>query len=154
MSEATQPQSIWLRSAVWDSFWMLSGIWLLAPLVALSGMPAALKGLLIAATLILWLSHRFATTYNAFCTPAYRHLVREQRTRFLAWPLMITLATFGFVFAPGWLIPLDSWGKVQVLGTIFFLYNSYHFGIQHYGVLSIYRIRAGQDRPYALAQAV
>ena len=150
MSEAPQSQGVWLHSAAWDGFWMLSGIWLLAPLVAFSGVPAALKSLLIVATLILWLSHRFATTYNAFCTPAYRHLVREQRTRFLAWPLMITLATFGFVFAPSWLIRLDSWGKVQVLGTIFFLYNSYHFGIQHYGVLSIYRIRAGQDHAHWL----
>jgi len=150
MSDTPQPQSVWLRSAVWDGFWMLSGLWLLAPLLAFSGTPATLKGLLIVATLILWLSHRFATTYNAFCTPAYRHLVREQRTRFLVWPLMITLATFGFVFAPNWLIPLDTWGKVQMLGTIFFLYNSYHFGIQHYGVLSIYRIRAGQDHAHWL----
>ena len=144
MSEPMQPPNVWLRSAVWDGFWMLSGIWLLAPLWMFSSTPSALKSLLIVATLILWLSHRFATTYNAFCTPAYRHLLREQRIRFLVWPLMITLATFGFVFAPSWLIRLDSWGKVQVLGTIFFLYNSYHFGIQHYGVLSIYRIRAGQ----------
>ena len=145
MNETMRPPNVWLRSAIWDGFWMLSGIWLLAPLGAFSGAPSALKSLLIIATLILWLSHRFATTHNAFCTPAYRHLLREQRTRFLMWPLMITLATFGFVFGPRWLVTLDSWGKIQVLGTIFFLYNSYHFGIQHYGVLSIYRIRAGQS---------
>jgi hypothetical protein len=54
------------------------------------------------------------------------------------------LLTFAFVFAPSNLIQLDTWGKIQILGTIFFLYNSYHFGVQHYGVLSIYRIRAGQ----------
>ena len=144
MSETLQHPNVWLRSAIWDGFWMLSGIWLLVPLWMFSSTPNALKSLLIVATLLLWLSHRFATTYNAFCTPAYRNLVREQRTRFLVWPLMIILATFGFVFAPTWMVSLDSWGKVQVLGTIFFLYNSYHFGIQHYGVLSIYRIRAGQ----------
>ena len=144
MSETIQPPNVWLRSAAWDGWWMLSGIWLLAPLLMFSSTPSALKSPLIVATLILWLSHRFATTYNAFCTPAYRHLVQEQRTRFLLWPLMMTLATFGFVFAPHGLVALDRWGKIQVLGTVFFLYNSYHFGIQHYGVLSIYRIRAGQ----------
>lgn len=144
MSATIQPPNVWLRSAAWDGVWMLSGIWLLAPLAMFSSTPSALQSLLIVATLILWLSHRFATTYNAFCTPAYRHLVREQRTRFLLWPLMMTLATFGFVFAPHGLVALDRWGKIQVLGTVFFLYNSYHFGIQHYGVLSIYRIRASQ----------
>jgi hypothetical protein len=100
--------------------------------------------MLIGATLILWLSHRFATTYNAFCTPAYHDVVREQRTRFLIWPVMTIIATFAFVFAPYGMVSLDTWGKAQVLGTIFFLYNSYHFGIQHYGVMSIYRIRRGQ----------
>ena len=100
------------------------------------------------ASLLLWLSHRFATTYNALCTPAYRGLVAEQRVRFLWMPGIIVLLTCGFVYAPYWLVPLDPWGKVQVLGTIFFVYNSYHFGIQHYGVLSIYRIRAGQS-PHA-----
>lgn len=145
MSEAAQPAHVWLRSAMWDGFWILSGIWLLVPLWTFSSAPSALKSLLIVATLILWLSHRFATTYNAFCTPAYHDLIRAQRRRFLIWPVMITLATFGFVFAPQELLSLSSWGKIQMLGTIFFLYNSYHFGIQHYGVLSIYRIRAGQD---------
>ncbi len=150
MDQTVKPQSPWLRSAAWDSFWMLSGIWLLAPLWVFRNTSAALTWMLIAATLILWLSHRFATTYNAFCTPAYRGLVHEQRTRFLLWPAGIILATFGFVFAPHWLVPLDTWGKIQVLGTIFFLYNSYHFGVQHYGVLSIYRIRAGQDHTHWL----
>jgi hypothetical protein len=107
--------------------------------------PGALKSILIVASLILWLSHRFATTYSAFCTPAYRSLVNEQRRRFLWLPGVIILLTFGFVYAPTTLVPLDSWAKIQVLGTIFFVYNSYHFGIQHYGVLSIYRIRSGQS---------
>lgn len=144
MSAAPKTHNAWLRSAPWDGFWMLSGIWLLAPLLAFSHTPHLIQGMLIAGTLVLWLSHRFATTYNAFCTPAYRGLVRENRTRFLVWPLGAILLTFGVVFAPRALLLLDLWGRVQILGTSFFLYNSYHFGIQHYGVLSIYRIRAGQ----------
>ena len=145
MGRESSRNRFWLRSAAWDSFWMLSGIWLLGPLWFFRDAPAAQKSVLIVATLVLWLSHRFATTYNAFCTPAYRGLIREQRTRFLIWPMAIILATFGFVFAPSSMFPLSGWTKIQILGSIFFLYNSYHFGIQHYGVLSIYRIRASQD---------
>ena len=145
MSHAEEYQGPWLRSAGWDGFWMLSGLWLL-PLLAVSAVvPGALKSGLIVASLLLWLSHRFATTYSAFCTPAYRNLVSEQRRRFLWLPGVIILLTFGFVYAPRTLVPIDSWGKIQVLGTLFFLYNAYHFGIQHYGVLSIYRIRTGQS---------
>ena len=145
MSETIQPRNVWLRSASWDGFWMLSGIWLLMPLFVFTRVPHGVQGMLIVATLILWLSHRFATTYNAFCTPAYCSLVRQNRMRFMIWPIAAILSTLGFVFVPNTILPIDTWGKVQVLGTIFFLYNSYHFGVQHYGVLSIYRIRAGQS---------
>ena len=129
---------------------MLSGLWLLGPLWIFRRAPTTLKGMLIVATLVLWLAHRFATTYNAFCTPAYRGLLREQRTRFLVWPTMIILATFAFVFVPSGWLPLSSWTKIQIMGSTFFLYNAYHFGILHYGVLSIYRIRAGQDHAHWL----
>ncbi len=145
MSHTVENQGPWLRSARWDGFWMLSGLWLLPLLAVSAAVPGALKSVLIVASLLLWLSHRFATTYSAFCTPAYRNLVSEQRCRFLWLPSVIILLTFGFVYAPSTVIPLDTWGKIQVLGTFFFLYNSYHFGIQHYGILSIYRIRTGQS---------
>ncbi len=144
MNNATEIKNPWLRSAGWDGFWMLSGIWLLAPLLLFSNRPTALQIMLLGGTALFWLSHRFATTYNAFCTPAYRDLVRMERSRFILWPTIVTLLTFTFVFVPNNFVKLDTWGKVQILGTIFFLYNSYHFGVQHYGVLSIYRIRAGQ----------
>ncbi len=144
MDQATARQSPWLRSAAWDGFWMLSGLWLLLPILGFSGTPAALKIMLIGATALLWLSHRFATTYNAFCMPAYRKLLHDQRGRFVILPAVIVILTFTFVFAPEFTPQLNMWNRVQVLATIFFLYNSYHFGIQHYGVLSIYRIRAGQ----------
>src|SRR5688572_17109936 len=78
----TPSNNPWLRSAFWDGFWMLSGIWLLGILAFFSSMPDLLKTVLIIFTLALWLSHRFATTFNAFCTPAYRPLLVEQRVRF------------------------------------------------------------------------
>ena len=144
MDKVIEIKNPWLRSAGWDGFWMLSGIWLLIPLLLCANRPGALQVMLIVGTALFWLSHRFATTYTAFCTPAYRDLVRMERVRFIVWPIIVALLTFAFMFAPNNLIQLDTWGKIQILGTIFFLYNSYHFGVQHYGVLSIYRIRSGQ----------
>lgn len=124
---------------------MLSGIWLLAVLAIFSSAPHFLKTVLVAFTLVLWLSHRFATTFNAFCNPAYRPLLVEQRLRFVIAPILIFLFVFAFIFAPMSIISLDIWSKAQLLATLFFLYNTYHFGVQHYGVISIYRIRSGQN---------
>jgi hypothetical protein len=31
------------------------------------------------------------------------------------------------------------------MGTIFLLFNTYHFGVQHFGVLTIYRLKAAQQ---------
>jgi hypothetical protein len=144
MSASAEARSPWLRSPFWDSFWMLSGLWLLLPVALFTAAPGALNAALIVATMLLWISHRLATTYTAFCVPAYRDLVRQQRLRFIVLPVAICLLVFAFVYAPRAVVPLDTWGKIQALGTIFFLYNTYHFGVQHYGVLSIYRMRAGQ----------
>ena len=108
MSDVIARKNLWLRSTIWDGFWMLSGIWLLIPLLTFSHTSKAIPIMLIIATLILWLSHRFATTYNAFCTPAYRALRQGDRTRFVIWPIAAISATFVFVFAPRVLVPLDA----------------------------------------------
>ena len=129
--------SFWLRSPAWDGFWMLSGIWLPILLLALSRADQALQILLIVSVFALWLPHRFATAYNAFCTPAYRTLVLSHKKRFIALPLLIIAGTFLFVFAPRQVLALSAMTRIQILATIFFLYNSYHFAVQHYGVLSI-----------------
>ncbi len=139
-----KPASFWLRTPVWDGFWILSGVWLPIPLIALSSADQVLQVVLICSVFLLWLPHRFATVYNAFCTPAYRELVFLKKKRFLALPALIFASTYLFVFAPRTVLPLDSFTRIQVLATVFFLYNSYHFAMQHYGVLSIYRIRAEQ----------
>lgn len=145
MTDTTVRKSPWLRSPIWDGFWMLSGVWLIVPIILFAMLPGAVSPLLIIATLILWLSHRFATTFTAFCTPAYRELVRKQFKRFFIFPTVAFLVVFVFVFAPAGLLPLNTLDRILVLGTIFFIYNTYHFGVQHYGVLSIFRIRAGQS---------
>ncbi len=136
--------SPWLHSRVTDLFWMHSGLWLPLLLLALLPFPGVTQGLLLAAVFLLWLPHRFATTFNAFCTPAYHRLLNEQRLRFLWIPAGLVGATFLFVFAPSAAVPLDLPTRVHLLATLFFLYNSWHFAMQHYGVLSIYRQRSGQ----------
>ncbi len=144
LSHNALPARYWLRSPIWDGFWMLSGLWLLVPVLLSPVLAATDQWIMLAAVLTLWLPHRFATAFNAFCLPAYRNLIHQQWVRFFVLPAIIFVATFIFLFLPEALFPWQLVTRVQVLATAFFVYNSYHFAVQHFGVLSIYRIRAAQ----------
>ena len=135
----------WVRSLGWDACWMLSGFWLILLVAALEAIPDGLHLILITATVLLWFAHRIATTYTAFCLSAYRQILREQGERFFVWPAVATLLVCGFVFAPEQPGALDFRTKLLVLGTVFFFGQHVHGGMQHYGVVSIYRMRAGQS---------
>src|SRR3954468_19041985 len=96
--------SAWVRGPLWDSFWMLSALWL-APLVlwlahGYSDPEASPLDLLyFGLTALFWLGHRFSSTYLAYCTEAYRPLLRAQPVRFVLLPLLVILVCFA-VFLP------------------------------------------------------
>src|SRR4030095_3518789 len=87
--------SAWVRGPVWDGFWMLSALWL-APILLLlvhrHSKPASrpLDLLYFRLTALFWIGHRLSSAYLAYCTEAYRPLLREQPIRFIALPLLIT----------------------------------------------------------------
>jgi hypothetical protein len=135
---------MWLKNSVWDSVFLLGGIWLL-PLVAVcSLLPKTLLLLSLILTAVLWLSHRVATFFTIFCTPSYRALITQEPLRFIVIPTLVLLLSVAFALSP---YPASPLIRLQALGTIFLLFNTYHFGVQHFGVLTIYRIRSGQQIP-------
>jgi hypothetical protein len=145
----------WIRSASWDGLFMLSALWI-APLLLLTRIDDRIDVYLYV-TVAFWIGHRLSSSYLAYCTRAYRPLLTKQRTRFVWLPLGIAVGTFAFLFAP---LPLD-WPRgerVVFLAIIDYALVTYHFASQHYGVLSLYRMRAGArdakakriDRAFAL----
>lgn len=157
-------ESPWLRGPVWDGVWVLSALWL-APLVLwLSSGYADPEAspvdlLYFGLTALFWIGHRLCSTWLAYCTEAYRPLLRAQPVRFVVLPLLVTAACFA-VF-----LPSDSalpWTRAQRLVTLAILdyaFVTYHFAAQHFGALSLYRLRVGRgacayarrmDRLYAL----
>lgn len=141
----------WVRAPWWDGFWILSALWL-APLVFFLARgysdPATspVDSVYLVLTACFWIGHRVSSTYLAYCTEAYRPLLRAQRTRFVWVPLGIVAFVFGFLFAPESVIPLP-WAERVILLVIFdYALVTYHFAAQHYGALSLYRVRAGQAR--------
>ncbi len=129
---------------------MLSALWV-APLLLLARIDARVDAYLYV-TVAFWIGHRLSSSYLAYCTREYRPLLRTQRARFVWIPLAIAGGTFAFLFAP---LPWPRTERVVFLAVIDYLFVTYHFASQHFGVLSLYRIRAGTntrrtDRIFAL----
>ena len=75
--------SQWVRGPVWDGFWILSALWL-APIVLFlahgysNPESSPLDLLYLGLTALFWIGHRLSSTYLAYCTEAYRPLLRQQ----------------------------------------------------------------------------
>jgi hypothetical protein len=154
----------WLRRGGWDAVWIQSALWL-TPLVLLlaRGGTDPREGLLDATycwlTALLWLGHRVGSTWLAYGTTAYRPLLRAEPGRFVVAPGAIAAACFALLLPDDAALPWTRAERVVVLAVLDYLLVTHHFASQHFGVLSLYRARAGGtatrgarrlDRLYAL----
>ncbi|NIO12220.1 MAG: hypothetical protein GTO40_31065 [Deltaproteobacteria bacterium] len=111
------------------------------------------------ATVLFWIGHRVSSAYLAYCTTAYRPLLRTQRIRFIWVPIGIAVTTFAVLLPGDDALPWSWADRLMFLVILDYGLITYHFASQHFGVLSLYRVRAGRetsrggrrlDRIYAL----
>jgi hypothetical protein len=139
----------WIKSPAWDLVWVLNMLWL-APLVLLLGLghddvrASPVDWLFFALAVPLWFGHRVSSAWLAYATPAYRPLLATQRLRFVVAPLAIAVACFAVLLAPESVLPLPLAERVLCLAALDYLLVSHHFAAQHFGLLSLYRARAGR----------
>jgi TonB family protein len=139
--------SAWVCGPLWDGFWMLSALWL-APIVLLlvhgysDPESSPLDLLYFGLTALFWIGHRLSSTYLAYCTEAYRPLLREQPIRFVALPLIITAGCFALFLPADSALPWTREERLIGLAIIDYACVTYHFAAQHFGALSLYRARA------------
>jgi hypothetical protein len=139
----------WIKSPAWDLVWILNALWL-APLVLLLAWghddvrASPVDGLFFALTVPLWFGHRVSSAWLAYATPAYRPLLAKQRLRFVVAPLAIAAACFALLLAPESVLPMPLTERVVWLAVLDYLLVSHHFAAQHFGLLSLYRARAGR----------
>jgi hypothetical protein len=139
----------WIKSPAWDLVWILNALWL-APLVLLLARghddvrASPVDGLFFALAVPLWFGHRVSSAWLAYATPAYRPLLATQRLRFVVAPLVIAVACFALLLAPESVLPMPLTERVVWLAVLDYLLVSYHFAAQHFGLLSLYRARAGR----------
>jgi len=154
-SWASFPRRGWLQSPAWDAFWMFSALWggalllvgsLVQPLMALLLFAFALERLLS-------VTHAWSTTYMVLGSPLLADVRRANRRKYLVVPLAIVSVALALGLYVGayqrypengrvsW--DLWAWGLYLLL---FWVGHFWHFGNQDFGVLTIYRERAGQTR--------
>jgi len=154
----------WIKSPAWDLVWVLNALWL-APLILVLARghdevrASPVDALFFALTVPLWFGHRLSSAWLAYATPAYRPLLATQRLRFVVAPLAIAVACFAVLLAPESVLPMPLTERVVWFAVLDYLLVSHHFAAQHFGLLSLYRARAGRaadpiarrlDRWYAL----
>jgi hypothetical protein len=148
-TEALPCTARWIKSPAWDIVWILNTLWL-APLVLLLGWSdedvraTPVDTLFFVLAVPLWFGHRVASAWLAYATPAYRALLATQRLRFVVAPLAIAVACFALMLAPDSVLPMPLAERVVWLAILDYLLVSYHFAAQHFGLLSLYRARAGR----------
>jgi len=142
-------QMRWIKSPAWDLVWVLNALWL-APLVFLLAQghddvrASPVDGLFFALVVPLWFGHRVSSAWLAYATPAYRPLLATQRLRFVVAPLAIAGVCFALLLAPESALPMPLTERVVWFAVLDYLLVSYHFAAQHFGLLSLYRARAGR----------
>jgi hypothetical protein len=145
--------SPWVRGPVWDGFWILSALWL-APIVLWlshgysNPETSPLDLLYFGLTALFWIGHRLSSTYLAYCTEAYRPLLREQPIRFVALPILITAGCFALFLPADSALPWTREERLIGLAIVDYACVTYHFAAQHFGALSLYRARA--DRSWCI----
>lgn len=158
----------WVSSARWDLFWMFSAVWgsalCFAAVVALGAKQAG--ALLFSLGTVLAICHSWSTTYVVIASPVLREARRRNRVKFTVVPIAVVAGSLALGYAVGATgslprsFPLTAEQSLWVLYlALFWIGHFWHFGNQDFGVLSIYRAKAGQtalrarqiDKAYAVA---
>ena len=143
---------------------MLSALWLVPVAWWLSRGDADPKEgpldlLYFGLTALFWLGHRLSSTYLAYCTEAYRPLLRTQPVRFVVIPLLVTAGCFAVFLPADEALPWSREQRLVTLAIVDYVFVTYHFASQHFGALALYRTRGGRagcvhtrmiDRMFAL----
>lgn len=146
----------WIGSPLWDCFWMFAALWggfLLLSGRAVFGLAAVAAVAFIGERLVS-IAHSWSTTWMVLGSPLLAAERRRRRIEFVWIPLAITLGAFALgLYVAGWqrfpaggALGPGLWPFALYI-SLFWVLHFWHFGNQDFGVLSLYRGRAGQLRP-------
>ena len=130
----------WVRSSLWDIFWLHSGVWLGLLIFVFSNKPE-LEIFYMIGVFIFWISHRFSSFYIAWGTRSYSTVRSSQPWRFVIFPTIIVMTVFVLICLPENVLPVSI--PVRIIGLLMldFFWGMHHFAAQHYGMLRLLKLR-------------
>jgi hypothetical protein len=160
----------WICSPSWDGFWILSGLPIGAALLSMPYLPVGAKLAFFILVALMETAHAYAPIVLTWAHPALRRLMFSHKLFRLWMPLVaFTIAIAAGVatslgltsYKPSVRIftqmrnGLDWRNPIEMLVWFYMLWNAYHFAMQNFGVLSLYRSKGGGglrrlDRFYCL----
>src|SRR5208282_4653316 len=141
-----------IRNRIWDAAWIMNG-----PIIGLLLIPVSMyvpPRLIVAVTVgVLGMAHRISPMMLAATHPEIRKRTMARPLKFFGLPiaLMCLCAAVGWLFPQNSAHPLDGipslpWRDLSdlrqpllMLGAVYIVWNAWHFGMQNFGILSIYR---------------
>jgi hypothetical protein len=147
-AEPAAPRSTtWVRGPVWDGVWMHSALWLVPLVLWLAHgysdpESSPLDIFYFGLTALFWIGHRLCSTWLAYCTEAYRPLLRNKPVQFVVLPLLVTVACFAILLPSDEALPWTREERVVGMAILDYAMVTYHFAAQHFGALSLYRTRS------------
>jgi hypothetical protein len=114
-------RNIWVRSPWWDGFWLLSGLPIGIVLMLLA--PGMVLPLAVA-VMVLESAHVVSPIVLAWTRPELRAIVSREWIKHIAVPAAVMGGVL--IFPPAW------------IAGLYWAWNIYHFGMQNFGVSSLY----------------
>jgi hypothetical protein len=122
----------WVRNPWWDGFWLLSGLPIGIVLMLLA--PGMVWPLAVA-VMVLETAHVVSPMILAWTRPELRAIVSREWIKHIAAPIAVMCGVMSFPVA--WVMGL------------YWVWNIYHFGMQNFGVTSLYWRPSRQFRKWA-----
>ena len=145
----------WIRSAAWDGFCVLSGLPIGLLLLLLSA-PQLYAFACLA--VLLETGHALSPIALAWMHTGFRRIMLEHKAKYILLPASIFTAAIliGGITSLGLteyhrgtllfvqMSSMPNWkNPFPILMWVYMIWNAYHFGMQNFGVLTIYRIKNG-----------
>ena len=144
--EHTQ-RGAWIRGPGWDICFVFSGLWVVGLMafaeLFVSGAVKLAAVILAVGNLVFWAGHNLSPIMMAWSDGPLRNHMLKRRWLFIGFPLALMVLAISLELIRG--------GPVRWSYLFFFVYlawNSWHFGSQHFGILTLYRrrVRPTDDR--------
>jgi hypothetical protein len=146
----------WIRSPWWDGIWILSSVPIGFMLLAASAWVAP-RALTLGLMAILGTAHLISPMCLAWSRRDTRALALSRPVKFIGIPVVLLclaavagFAATGMPSVTGLDFPgittaqsMDYTNPLVILAATYVVWNAYHFGMQNFGVLTIYQIKSG-----------